>query len=94
MNNRKPQPSDGPDFFAEQPLMSPYEKPAESEFPPGSLFHPDSFGPVTIITMQRLYDVGMALLSVIDEGRAVGLADLHAQGKTATPPPAFTEDDE
>lgn len=63
------------------------------EFPPGSLFHPDSFGPVTIITMQRLYDVGMALLSVIDEGRAVGLADLHAQGRTATPPPAFSEDE-
>lgn len=57
--------------------------------PSDSAFHPDNIGPVTLIQLSRLYDVGMAFLAVLDEEKAVALANLHALGEFATPPPAF-----
>lgn len=79
---KPPVPYDGP----MEPLMSPHEDP---ELSSDSAFHPDNIGPVTLIQLSRLYDVGMAFLAVLDEDKAVALANLHALGEFATPPPAF-----
>lgn len=58
---------------------------------PSSAFDPDNFGPVMLIMMMRLYDLGLAFLSVIDKQGADELVELHSQGHTFSPRPAFIE---
>lgn len=64
------------------------------ELPSNSVFHPDNIGPVTVIQLSRIYDVGMALLAVVDPEKASLMADAHAAGITLAPPPAFADDDD
>jgi hypothetical protein len=59
-----------------------------------SAFAPENFGPVVLIQLNRLYDIGMALLSVFDADKAALLVKLHEDGHTFTPPPAFVEFEE
>jgi hypothetical protein len=66
------------------------------QIPAGSedAFHPNNFGPVLLIQMMRLYDIGIALLSVQDPVKAEQLILMHEQGITFTPAPAFAQDEE
>lgn len=57
----------------------------------GSAFDPENYGPVSLIMMMRLYDIGLGLLSVFDENRADQLSAMHAQGLHYCPPPAYIE---
>lgn len=66
----------------------------ESQEEPKDAFHPENFGPVTLIALMRLYDVGMALLSVHDAEKAATLADMHEKGLTFMPPPIFAIEEE
>lgn len=56
-------------------------------------FDEDNFATVLLIQVSRLYDVGMALLSVVDHEKSVKMAEAHAQGIILTPPPAFREEE-
>lgn len=68
-------------------LMSPHEEPQ-------SAFAEDNFTQVLLIQISRCYDVGMALLAVIDSDKAVAMAEAHAQGILISPAPAFMDEDE
>lgn len=57
-----------------------------------SAFDPENFGPVMIIQMMRLYDIGLALLAAVDPEQAEKLADLHENGITFCPPPRLAND--
>ena len=72
----------------------PGNPPPENDIPENSVFHPDNFNPVVLIQLARLYDVGMAFLATIDKDYAMHLAELHARGEFATPPPAFNVDED
>jgi hypothetical protein len=69
-------------------------EPVEPEVPENSVFHDDNFNPVVLIQLTRLYDVGLALLSVFDPDKAKLMAQAHAKGEVFSPAPAWTEDDE
>lgn len=69
-------------------------EPVESELPDNSVFHDDNFNPVVLIQLTRLYDVGLALLSVFDADKASRMAQAHANGEVFSPAPAWTVDDE
>lgn len=66
----------------------------ETPAQPESAFDPDNFGQVLLIQVSRLYDVGMALLAVVDVEKAVAMAQAHAKGAILSPPPAFVEEEE
>lgn len=70
-----------------KPLMSPHEEPE-------SAFAEENFAQVLLIQVSRLYDVGMALLAVIDSDKAVAMANAHAQGILISPRPAFQEEED
>lgn len=58
-----------------------------------SAFDDDNFATVLLIQVSRLYDVGMALLAVVDVEKANAMAEAHAQGIILTAPPAFREEE-
>jgi len=72
----------------------PVELPESHEVPPNSVFHEDNFEPVLLIQLTRLYDVGLALLSVFDPDKALEMANKHAEGEVFSPAPAWMQDDE
>lgn len=59
-----------------------------------SAFDEDSFAQVLLIQVTRLYDVGLALLSVVDPEKAKHMAAGHALGEIFSPAPAFIEEGE
>lgn len=54
-------------------------------------FASENFQPVMLIQMMRTYDVLMALLANTDPEKAQILADMHEQGLTFCPAPAYSE---
>lgn len=58
---------------------------------PKSAFDPENFAAVQLIMMMRLYDLGLALLSVFDEKKADELSEYHAQGFSFAPAPKYVE---
>lgn len=59
-----------------------------------SAFDEDSFAQVLLIQVTRLYDVGLALLSVVDSEKSRLMAEGHARGEIFSPAPAFIEEEE
>ncbi|XAO35202.1 hypothetical protein SEA_FRANCOB_2 [Streptomyces phage Francob] len=57
-------------------------------------FDPANFNVVMLIQMMRTYDVLLALLSIQDPIKAAQLSEMHEQGLTFTPAPAFSVEDE
>lgn len=57
-------------------------------------FAPENFNVVLLIQMMRTYDVLLALLAVQDQTKAAQLAEMHEQGLTFTPAPAFAVEEE
>lgn len=53
-------------------------------------FAPENFNMVLLIQMMRVYDILLALLAVQDPTKATQLAEMHEQGLTFTPAPAFS----
>lgn len=56
-------------------------------------FAPENFNMVILIMLMRLYDINLALLSVHDPKKAQQLAEMHEQGLTFTPHPAYSVDE-
>lgn len=69
--------------------MSNDESPKETRSDTPSAFDPENFNFVVLVQLMRLYDVGMALLSCYDPGKADTLAQMHERGLSFTPNPAF-----
>lgn len=65
-----------------------------SEEPSVDAFAPENFNIVMLIQMMRVYDVLLALLSVENPQKAAQLAEMHEQGLTFTPAPAFSVEEE
>jgi hypothetical protein len=61
---------------------------------PQSAFAEENFAQVLLIQVSRLYDVGMALLAIVDKDKAVAMAETHAQGILISPAPAFQEEED
>jgi hypothetical protein len=57
-------------------------------------FDPENFGPVVLIQLMRTYDLLLALLSTVDEEKAVRISQLHSAGGTVSPPPSFTMEEQ
>lgn len=57
-------------------------------------FAPENFNVVMLIQMMRTYDVLLALLAVQDPTKAAQLAEMHEQGLTFTPAPAFSVEED
>lgn len=57
-------------------------------------FAPENFNMVLLIQMMRTYDLLLALLSVQDPNKAAQLAEMHEQGLTFTPAPAFSQEED
>lgn len=56
-------------------------------------FDPANFGPVALIQMMRIYDLLIALLSSVDEEKAMKITEMHEQGITLAPNPKFLMED-
>jgi hypothetical protein len=56
-----------------------------------SAFDPANFNEVTLIMLMRLYDLQLALLSVLNPEQAKYIVELHERGQSFAPPPAFVE---
>lgn len=65
----------------------------EDELPVNSVFHDENFQPVVLIQLTRLYDVGLALLSVFEPEKAAAMAAAHEKGEVFSPAPAWKEDE-
>lgn len=59
-----------------------------------SAFDSKNFQPVVLIQLMRLYDVQLAMLSMLNEEKAEILRAMHERGQTFCPPPAFVEYEE
>lgn len=57
-------------------------------------FAPENFNVVLLIQMMRTYDVLLALLAVQDPTKAAQLAEMHEQGLTFTPAPAYSVEED
>lgn len=53
---------------------------------------PSNAAVVQTITLMRIYDVLMGILTSSDAEAAAKLADFHARGGLITPPPAYDPD--
>ena len=53
-------------------------------------FAPENFGRVLLIQLMRIYDIQLALLASIDPNKAEQLVQMHEQGMTFMPDPAFS----
>jgi len=58
--------------------------------PSEDAFAPENFNVVLLIQMMRVYDILLALLAVESPHKAAQLAEMHEQGQTFTPAPAFS----
>lgn len=61
----------------------------DKQFDAGDPFSPGNIPIVQNITLLRIYDVLMAILTSMDEDAAEKLFDLHERGGLMTPPPGF-----
>jgi hypothetical protein len=61
------------------------------EIPAQSAFHEKNAWPVLLIMLMRLYDLNLALLSCVDEGKAQFITELHERGQVFAPPAAFVQ---
>lgn len=70
------------------------EKTREVKSENDSAFDAKNFQPVVLIQLMRLYDVQLAMLSMMSEEKAEILRAMHERGQTFCPPPAFVEYEE
>lgn len=52
-------------------------------------YTPENIQIIQYITLARIYDVLMAMLTIQDKNKATQLLELHAQGKLLGPTPEF-----
>lgn len=59
-----------------------------------SAFDPAHFNTMLLIQLARIYDLQLALVTLMDEDLGARLSALHEQGQLLGPPPALAVDDE
>lgn len=59
------------------------------KWPVDSSFHPDNVGPVTVIMLQRVYDLLAVIAYEADPDAAEKVIAFHRAGQLLSPPPSY-----